>query len=154
MATAVRMAGPAPLDRAPLAAADPLEAILRELVAEVRGLRADLARQPRASTLTREDRARLAAILPAAGGVFGPELFLTRDLFASESAALQLVLDGLTAKQLGRLFRRADGQAIDGYLIQRDGSELNTALWRIVAVHGFLEVSNRTVPPLATDGRR
>ena len=51
MATAVRMARPAPLDRVPLAASAPLEALVRELVAEVRGLRADLARQPRASTL-------------------------------------------------------------------------------------------------------
>lgn len=136
------------------AAADGTESWQRAVLDALRAIRAALEQRPRPSHLTRGDRDRLAAILPAAGGVFGSELFLTRDLFASEAAALRLVLRGLNPMQVGRLFRRADGQAIDGYLMQRVGCELNTALWRIVRVHGFPEVSNLTVPPPAADARR
>ena len=74
-----------------------------------------LEHQSRPSHLTRGDRGRLAAILPAAGGVFGSELFLTRDLFASEAAALRLVLRGPNVKQVHRFVPpggRADGRRL------------------------------------------
>jgi hypothetical protein len=71
-------------------------------------------------------------LLPAAGGVFGSEPFLTRDLFESDAAAVKVVTCGLNVRQVGRLFRRGEGQAIDGYMIQRDGEELNAILWRIL----------------------
>src|SRR5687767_14521074 len=74
-----------------------VEALLHELVAEVRGLRQDLrARTP--SSLSRSDRLALSRILPAIGGVIGSELFAVRELFASEAPALRVVLPGLTAK--------------------------------------------------------
>jgi len=56
----------------------------------------------------------------------------TRDLFESDAAAVKLVTRGLNVRQVGRLFRRGEGQAIDGYAIQRDGAELNAILWRIL----------------------
>jgi hypothetical protein len=84
------------------------------------------------SAMSRGDRAILARLLPAAGGVFGSEPFLTRDLFESDSAALTLVLRGLNVRQVGRLFRRGEGLAIDAYMIQRDGVELHAILWRIL----------------------
>ena len=109
-----------------------VETLLRELVTEVRGLRADLRERRAAASLSRGDRALLARLLPAAGGVFGSEPFLTRDLFESDSAALTLVLRGLNVRQVGRLFRRGEGLAIDAYMIQRDGVELHAILWRIL----------------------
>jgi hypothetical protein len=57
-----------------------------------------------------------------------------RELFESDTAALRLVLRAVNAKQVGRLLRRGEGQAIDGYLIQRDGTELHAVLWRVVQI--------------------
>ena len=51
--------------------ADPVGALLRELVAEVRGLRADLARDRRPSHLTRGDRDRSRPSCRRLRGVFG-----------------------------------------------------------------------------------
>jgi hypothetical protein len=119
--------------------ADVLE-LLRELIAEVKGLRADLSVRgqvlncPRAdiSSLSRADLALLGRLLPAIGGALGSEAFLARDLFEHESAALRLVRRGLNAKRIGRLLHRAEGHAIDGYLIERAGVELGAILWRVV----------------------
>jgi hypothetical protein len=79
-------------------APDPIVALLREHTALLERICRALEHQSRPSHLTRGDRDRLAAILPAAGGVFGSELFITRDLFASEAAALRLVLRGLNCE--------------------------------------------------------
>jgi hypothetical protein len=117
---------------APADSTDTIATLLRELVTEVRGLRADQRERRPVSALSRSDRALMARLLPAAGGVFGSEQFLTRDLFESEAAAVKLVTRGLNVRQVGRLFRRGEGQAIDGYMIQRDGAELNAILWRIL----------------------
>lgn len=107
------------------------EAWQAAVLEELRAIRTALEDRPPAPSLNRTDRALLARLLPAAGGVFGSEPFLTRDLFESEKPAVKLVLRGLNARQVGRLFRRGAGQAIDGYTIQRDGEELNAVLWRI-----------------------
>lgn len=130
-----------------------LEALLRELVVEVRGLRSDLGRDRKArfsATLSRADCAVLSRLLPAIGGALGSEPFLARDLFDHESAALRLVLSGLNAKRIGRLFQRGDGQAIDGYLVERAGDELHTTLWRVVEVLGS---PLPAVPPPAPGGQ-
>jgi hypothetical protein len=104
----------------------PAVELLRELVALQRQILAAIERQHRPiSGLSRDDARLLAKLLPAAGGVFGSEPFLARDLFDSEAAAVKLVTRGLNVRQVGRLFRRGEGQAIDGYAIQRDGEELN-----------------------------
>lgn len=149
----------APAVMRPSPATDTAVELLRELVAEVKGLRADLMERNQDtrpgilnSALSRADRALLARLLPTIGGAFGSELFLTRELFESESAALRLVLRGLNAKQVGRLLRRAEGQTIDGYLIQREGLELRAVLWRVVQVPVFLEAQNLTVPPRVPRG--
>jgi hypothetical protein len=146
MALAVKLSAVSPA-RTP----DALETLLRELITEVRGLRADLARDRRPVTsLSRSDRTVLARLLPAIGGVVGSELFVTRDLFESDAAALQLVLRGLNAKQVGRLLRRGEGQAIDGYVIQRDGTELHAVLWRVVRAPEFLTVQKPHGSPTDT----
>jgi hypothetical protein len=117
--------------------------LLVELVAEVRGLREDLKTSDRpvigSSSLSRADRARLARLLPAIGGALGSEEFTSRDLGCHSSSGLRLVLRGLSVKQIGRLLARADGLAIDGWLVERRGIEINVALWRVVAVSNRLE---------------
>jgi hypothetical protein len=133
-------------------ALNPLETLLRELVAGQRQIIALLEQQRRPSHLTREDRDRLAQMLPVVGGVFGSELFLVRELFESEAAALRLVLRAVNAKQVGRLLRRGEGQASDGYVIQRDGFEMHAVLWRVVHVPEFSSAGNLTVSPRALGG--
>jgi hypothetical protein len=142
------------LDRDPEGSQETAIDLLRELISEVRGLRQDIARGQRpVMVLNRADRALLARLLPAVGGVFGSELFLTRELFESDAAALKLVTRGLNALKVGRALRRGEGQAIDGYSVQREGTELNTVLWRVVQVDGFPADRNLTVPPQPTRGR-
>jgi hypothetical protein len=108
------------------------DALLRELIDQLIGLRAD-ARDRRPSPLTRQDRDPLARILPVVIGVCGSELFTARELVEDESADLRLVLAGQTPKRLGRLLQRAEGQRIGGFVVQRDGLEVGAVLWRIVA---------------------
>jgi hypothetical protein len=50
-------------------------------------------------------------------------------MFDHDAAALRLVRRGLNAKRVGRLLRRAEGQAVDGYVVQREGFELHAVLW-------------------------
>jgi hypothetical protein len=116
---------------------DPLLAALLEvLIAEVRGLRADLARDRRPRrVLSRADCAYLSRLLPVIAGVFN-EPFLTRDLFESDAPALRFVLQGWTPIRIGRLFQRAEGEVIDGHVIERDGAELHATLWRVLLVPG------------------
>jgi hypothetical protein len=118
-----------------------LEALLRELLGEVKGLRLDL-RKPVTDrgrvSLSRADRELLGRLLPAIGGVFGSEPFLARDLFEHDSAAaaLRLVSAALKPRQLGRLFQRAVDIPISGYMVVRAGDELHTRLWRVLEVPG------------------
>lgn len=111
---------------------DPVLELLRELVAEVRGLRADLA-QRRPAVVTRTDRVRLAQLLPAIAATLGSQLFTTHELFASPAPALALVLEGLTPGQVGKLLRRAIGRPIEQLVVERVGDESRRALWRVVA---------------------
>ena len=76
-------------------------------------------------------------MLPALGGVFGSDLFLTRDVLESEAAAVHVVRRGLNAQQVGRLLRRAADTPIAGYLVTRQGTEASAVLWRIVQVSEF-----------------
>jgi hypothetical protein len=123
-----------------------IAALLLEVLDELRLIRAELAGQRRPSHLTREDRDRLATMLPAIGGAFGSELFLVRELFEADAAAVRLVLRGFTPKRVGRLLQRGEGQVIDGYLVQRGGLEVHVVLWRIVQVPEFSEARNLFVP--------
>lgn len=116
-------------------AGDDVAELLQALLVEVRGLRADWQQHPRRRrTLSRADRDQLARLLPVLAASQGSELFTTAELLAAPSPALQLALDGLAARPLGRLLRRAVGIPIDGLLVQADGSEAHRTLWRIVQV--------------------
>jgi len=123
---------------------------LRDILTELRGLRADLMqRRTPAPTLNRTDRARLAALFPAIAGVYGSEPFTCRDLVDDEAGpALRLVVAGLDARQLGSLFARAVGVVVDGYVLERAGSELHTRLWRVFRSRELMSDRGSLRPPL------
>jgi hypothetical protein len=118
----------------PAAAADPIETLLTQILDVNRRMLAALEQPRQVSPMTRADRARLAAILPAIAGALGSEPFASRDLKADDAApALRVVLKGLTVKSIGRLLARAEGIPIGGLLVERCGVEINVTLWRVVA---------------------
>jgi hypothetical protein len=121
----------ATLRPAPAASTDETPALLRELLAEIRMLRADL--QERRPGLSLADRTALARILPAVAGAYGDAAFTSRDLCDDTSPAVRLVVKGLSAKSIGKLLSRGEGFPIDGLLVQRDGLAFNVTAWRIVA---------------------
>lgn len=108
---------------------------LEALFEEVRAIRRLLEGRQAPSTLSRPDRAALGRLLPVIGGTFGSEWFLVRDLLEQDSAGLRLVLaDHHSAKRIAQLFRRGEGQAVDGYVVKQGPRELNTSLWRVMRV--------------------
>jgi hypothetical protein len=118
----------------PSTVTDPVETRLSEILSELRAIRVALERPQRsASVLTRADRAMLAKMLPAIGGVFGSETFSSRDLAEDTRPAVRLVVRGLSVKQIGKLFSRADGIPIEGLMVRRQGVEFQVTVWQIVA---------------------
>ena len=105
--------------------------LLRALDAKVTALDAKLdrllARRPSAP-LSRDDRSRLARLLPAAAGVLGSEPLHASELCEHESAALRLVCAGLSSRRLGQLFRRAADIPIAGYVVKDCGFEAGVQL--------------------------
>jgi hypothetical protein len=90
--------------------------------------------QAQRSTLTRRDRRLLIKLLPVIGAVHGSLPFTCRDLIDNDApVALQLVLPHITAQRLGCLFRRADGQPVGGYVLQRQGVSNNVVTWAVLA---------------------
>ena len=83
------------------------------------------------TTLNRSDRDVLARLLPAIGGKFGSERFRICELFESDSPALRVVLKGVKRSVVGQMFRRSEGQPIDGYVVTRDGEEFRVGVWRV-----------------------
>jgi hypothetical protein len=81
--------------------------------------------------LSPKDRGLIARLLLAIAGALGSEPFTSRDL--RECAGAAIVLAGLSVKQIGRLLARAEGHPVEGYLVERVGSEINVTLWRVLA---------------------
>jgi hypothetical protein len=134
-------------DRA-VAVSNPIEDLLRELVAGQRRIIELLERRDttRATPLSRADRAHLARLLPAIGAVLGSELFNSAEICEHEAPSLRLVCAGLSAKQFGRLLRRAADVAIDGYMVERQGIEAGAVLWRVVQVPEFSRNEKVSIP--------
>jgi hypothetical protein len=107
----------------------PLDQVRAELAA-LRHRVDRLEASPRAR-LRRADRARLAQLLPAIGGVLGSEAFTVAELF--DLAPVRLVLETLRPVQVGQLFARAIGIPIDGYVVACVGTELHRKLWTVTA---------------------
>jgi hypothetical protein len=106
---------------------------LRKVSGLLVSILAAVQRQDRPSRLSRDDRRRLAAALPAISGVLGSDYFTSCELLEWNSAALRIVLADLNAKKLGGLLRRAEGVAIDGLTVARAGRETGAVLWQILA---------------------
>lgn len=108
---------------------DAVEALLRELISEVRGLRAD--HRGKKSLLTRKDRALLERLLPAIALLFQQELFTAREVREHQAPGLKFMLEGVDTKSLGRLLTRADGAAIAGNAVHCTGQESNVMLYQL-----------------------
>jgi hypothetical protein len=109
-----------------------LVGLIETLIAEVRGLRADLARDRRPSRgLSRADRDRLSRLLPALAGCFGSEPFTVADAFGHP--AVRVVTAGLAAPACGQLLQRARGVPVAGYVVEYDATELHRRVWRLEA---------------------
>ncbi|MBA2305736.1 MAG: hypothetical protein H0W08_24315 [Acidobacteria bacterium] len=110
------------------------DTLLQGILSELQGIHGLLQRQQRPpSHLSRSDREMLSRILPVVVGVLGSAWFTCRDLEEENSPALGLVLQGLSTKSVGRLFRRGLGHVVDDYLIERKDRELNVWVWRVVS---------------------
>ena len=107
-----------------------LETLVRDLHARVRALE-----EVRGSALARNDRDRLARLLPVWAAVFGSTAVTSREVITHPNAGLHLVLDGIGARALGKLARRARGVPVaGGLLLARVGTEAGAALWSVRAV--------------------
>jgi hypothetical protein len=145
-----------PRTRPATARAAPAEGVdmgpLLELVAAVLRVEAKLdrllAQRRPASTLSREDYTRLARLLPAVGGQLGSEPFIASEVIEHDSPAVRVAARGLSARQLGRLLRRATGQPVAGLVIERLGSEAGAAIWRLLRAE-FPQDRNPAVPRAA-----
>ena len=119
--------------------------LLRQLVEGQRQIIALLERQHRpSSVLTRQDQDKLGKLLPVIAGLRGSELFLTSELVESSAPAVRLVCQG-TARELGKLLRRAAGIPVGGYLVERVAREAGATLWRVLEVPEFRENGNLAV---------
>lgn len=118
--------------RAPIvtAHATRLEALLELLVEEVRGLRADFARQRGAV----DDRGALLA--PIAGYVKGTafsaaEVIHHAAVVASPLREALAAAGVVNARQLGKWFRRIEGRDIGGLRLTRIGVDRDGVIWRV-----------------------
>jgi hypothetical protein len=103
---------------------DAVRALLEALDARVRALER--------TRLSRQDRARLAMLLPAIAGCFGSRPFLASEVTTSTDAGLQCCCRGMSTKSLGKLFARADSWPVDGYVIEAVAGESGAWLWRVL----------------------
>jgi hypothetical protein len=108
-------------DVGPLVIADPLVPLVRELIAEVRGLRADLRRRERGQPDDRYEQ--LFAVL---GGIVGTELaFDAAEVLehadVDEALASALADCGLhTVEAIGLMFRSWRDRPAGGFVLHRD----------------------------------
>lgn len=92
------------------------------------------------TSLTRDDRERLAILLPAIAEAVGNAVFATRDLMDEASAdsklqgAINRVFPNCSPQKLGKLLARSDGFAEDNLRVESAGKAREGVLWRITQV--------------------
>jgi hypothetical protein len=107
---------------------DDLRALLDSLTSRVEAIEQRL----NASPLRRADREALSRILPVLGATFGANMFLAAECITHDAAALRLVLAGLGTRSLGKLFGRANGHPVGGYVVRFEGAkEEGAKLWAV-----------------------
>lgn len=118
---------------------DPALALLADLVAEVRGLRADMAGRAAPPALRKDQSDALAALLPVLAGIYGDSRFSCWECVdvanqkTVNGANMKIALAGRTAQQLGKLLAQGIGRDFAGIQIVRDGSDANGNLWKCIA---------------------
>jgi hypothetical protein len=107
--------------------------LLTALVAEVRGLRADVQALGK-----RTEALKPGPLLIAIAEAAGNRMFTTRELVhhADYRAPLHEVIGGKSPKALGRLFRRIENQDFDGLCIKSIGPSRDGVLWRVCEFGG------------------
>jgi hypothetical protein len=139
---------------------DQAEAILAELLVEVRAIRRLLeARAPRPAGLDIQDRRHLARLLPVLAAQF-PDGFCVWECFDAAQAAgvvsasdMRLALGDLTAHALGKLLRRAcdSGESCAGFRVTAAGrsSTAGGRRWVVDRSDFSGQSANASVPGLA-----
>ena len=107
---------------------------LDTLFAELRIIRQLVEARGAAVRLSRSDRAMLEGLLPAIVGAVGSAPFLARELLDAPAPGLRLVLCDMSARRLGRLFRRGEGVPLGGYVVERLSHEGGAVVWRVCTV--------------------
>lgn len=120
-----------------------LEALERE-VADLRSRVLVLENRRAVSSV---DVEALTAILPALAGARGSEWFTIGELRASDADGVRLVLAGWSSRRLGKLFARAAGLTVDGFVLEHAGKSHSAALWRVLAVVGEFHTPQTPRPP-------
>jgi hypothetical protein len=105
--------------------------LLGEILQEIRLLRQAVERGQR-SPIKPGDREALRRLLPAIGGALGDEHFLAAEIETHTSPAIQVARRNLNAKQLGRLFKRASGVSVEGFMVSAQSEESGAILWQVL----------------------
>jgi hypothetical protein len=106
------------------------------VVASMKAREAERDDRQRRARLKKGDPGYLARLLPAIHGAWGSDPFLSRHLAKPDDAGLGLVLQGRTAKTIGRLLGRAEGNPIGDYVLEACGKDPieRVRRWRVVGV--------------------
>ena len=111
-----------------------LEPLLRAILDELRGLRADLRTRGQPAPLTPEDRTTLQQLLPVIAATLGSgEFYSARDLRARVPRAAP-GRRGSDAAAAGAHAATGGGHAASGYVVQRGTSKAGALLWHVVEV--------------------
>ncbi|HZH10567.1 MAG TPA: hypothetical protein VEZ24_09360 [Microvirga sp.] len=113
---------------------DETNTLLRALIAEVKGLRADLARQ----TGAEDPASTLGDLVEAIAFTVGDRVFTAPELAKFAEAAppekLQIALHaagGTNPRKVGKLLRRMEKQECGGWRVVQIGSDRDGLLWKV-----------------------
>jgi hypothetical protein len=112
---------------------DALLEVMRELVAEVKGLRADLAAR-RGPTPDAQDEELLRVIAEHVEHRVFSAAELVAHAALESAVQLREVLRGRNARKLGRVLMRLEGRALNGLVLYRNGEDRNGLVWRVSRV--------------------
>ena len=107
--------------------------LLETLIAEVRGLRADLARDRRPRrALSRADVDRLSRLLPAIAGAVGQRAVHRRGSFSSSPRCASW-RPAWPRRRSGNCCSARVASRSHGYVVESDATELHRRVWRLEA---------------------